>query len=112
MATALKAKLDTILQKGGIKQRDVAQLLDTSPQTISRWQTGQASPQPRKLQLLLTLEWLMQQLSQFYDPPEAQLWLLSHHAALDGQRPADLISSGRIDEVLRLIDQLQSGAYV
>lgn len=112
MATALKAKLDAILAKGGIKQREVAQLLSTSPQTVSRWQTGQAAPQPKSLERLLMLEWLTQQLAQFYDPTEARLWLFSPNRSLAGVRPADLISEGRTDEVLRLIDQLQSGAYV
>lgn len=112
MATALKQKLDSILAKGGIKQRDIAQLLDIKPQTVSRWQTGQASPQPGRLQRLLLLEWLIEQLTQFYDPSEAKLWLFSPNANLAGSRPADLIAEGRTEEVLRVIDQLQSGAYV
>jgi transcriptional regulator with XRE-family HTH domain len=112
METALKRKLDTIIEKGGIKQREVAQLLSTSPHTVSRWQTGDASPQPRKLERLLTLEWVVDQLSQFYQPSEAKLWLFSHHPSLKGARPADLISEGHTAEVLRVIDQLQSSAYV
>ncbi|HEV8361915.1 MAG TPA: helix-turn-helix domain-containing protein [Gemmatimonadaceae bacterium] len=109
--SALKKRIDNIREKGGIKSREVAQLLDTTPQTVSRWQTGQASPQPKSLERLLTLEWLADQLSQFYQPDEARLWLFSRHALLSGARPADLIAVGRTDEILRLIDQLQSGAY-
>jgi transcriptional regulator with XRE-family HTH domain len=112
MASALKKRLDNISEKGGIKSREVAQLLATTPQTISRWQSGQASPQPKSLERLLTLEWLADQLSQLYAPDEARLWLFSPNASLGGRRPADLIAEGRSDDVLRLIDQLQSGAYV
>lgn len=112
MVSAVAKRLDNIREKGGIKSREVAQLLDTTPQTVSRWQSGHASPQPKSLERLLTLEWLADQLSQFYAPDEARLWLFSPNVALNGRRPAALIVEGGADEVLSLIDQLQSGAYV
>jgi transcriptional regulator with XRE-family HTH domain len=112
MTSALAKRLDNIRVKGGIKSRDVAQLLGTTPQTVSRWQNGQSSPQPKSLDRLLTLDWLADQLAQFYTADEARLWLFSRHVALGGARPADLIAEGRTDEVLRVVDQLQSGAYL
>lgn len=112
MTTAIAKKLENIRDKGGIKSREVAQLLATTPQTVSRWQSGQASPQPKSLDRLLALDWLAEQLAQFYQPDEARLWLFSPHALLGGSRPADLIVEDRTREVLRLIDQLQSSAYL
>ena len=111
MGSAVARKLDNIRARGGISAREVAQLLDTTPQTVSRWQTGRASPQPNSLDRLLRLEWLAEQLAQFYEPDEARLWMFSPHNELDGKRPADLIVSDRMDEVLAVIDRLQSGAY-
>ncbi len=111
MSSALAKRIDNLRRKGGIKSREVAQLLDTTPQTVSRWQTGQSSPQPKSLDRLLTLEWLADQLAQFYQPDEARLWLFSPHPDLGGDRPADLIVADRTSEVLRIIDQLQSSAY-
>lgn len=112
MSQALARKLDAIKDRGGISAREVAQLLGTTPQTVSRWQTGKASPQPRKLEALLVLERLADQLAQFYDPDTARLWLFSHHPMLNGDRPADRIAAGQSDDVLALIDQLQSASYV
>jgi transcriptional regulator with XRE-family HTH domain len=112
MASAIAKRLDSIREKSGIKSREVAQLLSTTPQTVSRWQSGQATPQPKSLERLLTLEWLADLLSQFYAPDEARLWLFSPHSLLGGSRPADLIAEGRTSEVLRLIDQLQSSAHI
>jgi transcriptional regulator with XRE-family HTH domain len=111
MSTAFARKLDSIREKSGVTSREVAQLLATTPQTISRWQTGQSSPQPKSMGRLLWLDWLAEQLSQFYEPDEARLWLFSHHKDLHGERPVDLIVEDRIDAVMALIDQLQSGAY-
>lgn len=111
MGQALASKLTVIKERSGISGRDVAQLLGTTPQTVSRWQTGRATPQPGKLEGLLVLEWLADRLSQFYEPEEARLWLYSPHRLLNGQRPADLIADGCTDDVLVLLDQLESGAF-
>lgn len=112
MSNAVALRLDAIQEHSGITGRDIAQLLATTPQTVSRWRTGQAAPQPRLLDRLLTLEWLVGQLADFYTADEAKLWLFSPHRLLDGARPADLIVDGRTDEVLQLIDQLDSAAYI
>lgn len=110
--SALAARLDNIRAQGGIQSRDVAQLLDTTPQTVSRWRTGKVSPQREGLQRLLTLEWLIGELAEFYTPEEARLWLFAPHRLLGGDRPADRIQSGKVEDVLALIQQLSDGAFV
>ncbi len=112
MASAVANRLDSIRDRGGIKSREVAQLLDTTPQTVSRWRTGRVEPQPDRLQRLLTLEWLVVELAEFYEPQEARLWLFAPHRLLAGERPADRIQQGKLDDVLALIAQLRDGAFV
>ncbi len=112
MASAVASRLDSIRAHGGIKSREVAQLLDTTPQTVSRWRTGKVEPQPDRLQRLLTLEWLVDELAELYEPDEARLWLFAPHRLLGGERPADRIQQGRLDDVLALIAQLRDGAYI
>src|ERR1700741_2832081 len=79
MAITLAEKVDNIKQLGGINSRDVAELLDTTPETVSRWIKGKVDPQRERLQRLLQLEFFLAELSEFYDPEEARLWLLSPH---------------------------------
>ena len=110
--SAIADRLDRIQHQGGITGREVAQLLQTTPQTVSRWRQGRVSPQPHALERILMLDWLADQLGVVYEPEEARLWLFSRNAGLDGMRPADLIADERIEEVLAIIDRLQSGAYV
>lgn len=112
MAPALAKRLDAIKSRAGIKGRDVAQLLNTTPETVSRWQTGRAEPQRERLEQLLTLEWLADQLAEFYAPEEARLWLFAPHRLLAGDRPADRIQAGQVQDVLALIEQLKTGAFV
>ena len=110
--SAITHRLDRIQDQGGITGREVAQLLQTTPQTVSRWRQGRVSPQPQALERILKLDWLADQLSAVYEPEEARLWLFSRNAGLGGMRPADLIADERIEEVLAIIDRMQSGAYV
>ena len=112
MTSAVAHRLDSIKSHAGTRSREIAQLLDTTPQTVPRWQNGHVDPRPGKLQHLLTLEWLVDQLAEFYEPEEARLWLFSPHRLLAGRRPADLIAEGNSDAVLTLIDQLRDGAYL
>jgi transcriptional regulator with XRE-family HTH domain len=112
MAGVIAIRLDEMKKRASIKARDIAQLLDTTPETISRWQTGKAEPQRGKLEKLLILEWILSELSEFYEPSEAKLWLFSPHRLLEGKTPADLIQEGRTDDVLAIIHQLRDGAYV
>lgn len=112
MPGAVAAKLESIKEKANIRGREVADLVGATPQTVSRWQQGRVDPQPSHLNRLLTLEWLASELAEFYDPGDARVWLFSRHRLLQGATPAERIQTGKIDEVLALIDQLKTGAYV
>lgn len=112
MAGAVAAKLDSITTKAGIRGIDVARLVGATPQTVSRWRHGRVSPQAGHLRRLVTLEWLASELAELYDPGDAAVWLRSPHRLLKGASPARRIEEDRTDEVLALIDQLKSGAYV
>jgi len=112
MTSAVAHRLDSIKDQAGVRSREIAELLDTTPQTVSRWHQGRVDPQPAKLRALLALEWLATQLGEFYEPDDARLWLYSPHKLLAGRRPAELIAAGDVEAVLALIDQLRDGAYV
>jgi transcriptional regulator with XRE-family HTH domain len=112
MTSAIAARLDAITRRAKIKKREVAELLSTTPETVSRWRAGRVDPQPSHRDLLLQLDWLISELSEFYDPPEANIWLFSPNKLLFGKRPVDLIKEKKIDEVLRVIAQLKDGAFV
>lgn len=112
MAGAVAARLDSIKDKTRIRSHEVADLVGATPQTVSRWRQGHVEPQPSHLNRLLSLEWLASELAEFYSPEDARVWLFSKHRLLDGRAPVDLIQEGRIDDVLAVIEQLKTGAYV
>ena len=109
---AIARKLEIIQTKGAMRSIDVANLLGTRPETVSRWNQGKAFPRPEAQHTLLELEYIIEQLSDLYEPQDARLWLYSRQKLLSGLTPAELIQSGRTAEVIAVIDQLRDGVYV
>lgn len=110
--TAIARKLENITAKGGMRLVDIANVLGTRPETVSRWNQGKAFPQPTAERHLLELEWVVEQLADFYEPQEARLWLFSRQKLLEGQIPADLIAADKSDKVLEVISKLREGVYI
>lgn len=111
MLNAIAERIQGIQTIADITAREVAQLLRTTPETISRWRGGKTEPQPKMRDSLLQLEWLVTELAEIYPPQEAHLWLFSPHRLLAGERPVDLIERGESERILQIIAQLKDGAY-
>lgn len=111
MTSAVARKLDRIREKGDLKNVDVANVLGTRAETVSRWSQGKAYPQGATEKNLLELEYIVDQLGDFYTPSEARLWIFSRQRLLEDHSPAEMIKSNRIDEVLQLIRQLREAVF-
>ncbi len=112
MSNAISRRLESLQQKGAMRSVDVANLLGARPETVSRWNQGKAFPRPDAQKQLLELEYIIDQLSDFYEPQDARLWLFSRQKLLSGETPADLIQKGRSHEVIKVIDQLREGVFI
>lgn len=109
---AIARRLDTIQTKGAMRSADIANVLDVRPETVSRWNQGKAFPHPATEKLLLELEFIVDQLADFYEPREARLWMFSRQKLLGGEAPAELIQKGRVDEVIAAVNQLRDGVFI
>lgn len=47
MASIVSRRLDTLRAKGAMRNVEVANLLGTRPETVSRWNQGRAYPHPK-----------------------------------------------------------------
>lgn len=109
---AIAKKLEAIESKGALRSIDVANILDIRPETVSRWNQGKAFPHPETQKILLELEYIVDQLADFYEPKDARLWLHSRQKRLGGETPVALIQQGKIDSVIAVIDQLRDGVFI
>ncbi len=112
MTTAVARKLESIREKGAMKHIEIANLLGTRPETVSRWNQGRAYPHPNTEKTLLELEYIVDQLSDFYEPDEARHWIFAPQKLLDGGSPAEFIRTGRIGEVMHLVNQVRDAVYL
>ena len=87
-------------------------LLNARPETVSRWNQGKAFPRHDTEKLLLQLEFIIDELSDIYEPQDARMWLYAPQRLLNNQSPAELIQSGRSQEVLQVVNQLRDGVHV
>ncbi len=112
MSNAIARRLESVQQKGALRSVDVANIIGTRPETVSRWNQGKAFPRPDAQRVLVDLEYIVEQLSDFYEPHDARLWLFSRQKLLKGAIPAELLQKGRAGEVIAVIDQLRDGVHV
>ena len=112
MGAALPRILEDLRSRGGLQGKDIANIVDVSPATVSRWSHGKGSPTLHTQTVIADLRYVVDRLSDFYSADEARLWLHSRHPLLNGARAVDLIYTGRTEEVLAVIERLEAGAYV
>ena len=112
MSTAVARIIEGLRTYGGLQGKDLANIVDVSPATVSRWLHGNGSPDLRTQTVIADLRYVVDRLSDFYTPDETRLWLHSRHPLLNGERAIDLINQDRTQEVLAVIERLDAGAFV
>jgi uncharacterized protein (DUF2384 family) len=112
MATALSRILGDLKKTGGLQGKDIANIVNVSTATVSRWSRGSGSAPLRTQTVFADLRYVVDRLSDLYTPDETRLWLHSHHPLLNNERPIDLINNNRTEEVLAVIERLEAGAYI
>ncbi|WP_294540773.1 antitoxin Xre/MbcA/ParS toxin-binding domain-containing protein [uncultured Rhodoblastus sp.] len=111
MSTAVSRILDRLKEDGGLQGKDIANIVAVSPATVSRWSNGKASPDLHTQTIIAELRYVVDRLGDFYTPDETRLWLHAKHPMLNNERAIDLINGGRTEDVLAVIEGLDTGAY-
>ena len=110
--TAVARMLAEVRETGGLQGKDIANMVDVSPATVSRWSNGTATPTLHTQTVINDLRYVVDRLSDFYTPEETRLWLNARHQLLKGERAIDLIRARRTEEVLAVIERLSAGVYL
>lgn len=110
--SSIARNLQDIERLGGLRGTDIANITDVSKATVSRWRSGSFKPQPRSELVLADLHYVIQRLQDYYTSEEIRTWLYARHPQLNGERAIDLVHDQRTIEVLKVLDRLDSDAYV
>jgi transcriptional regulator with XRE-family HTH domain len=109
MPVAVREKLRAVTKDLGSQAR-VARLLGVSPSRVSRWLRTE-DPDPPNRRKLEGAEFVLTRLLSLYQRDAAIDWLLGLNPILGGRRPIDVLSAGRITDVLAAIDADEAGSY-
>ena len=104
--------IERLQQAGGLKGTDIANMAGVSKSTVSRWVSGRKSPHPDTQLKMSDLSYVVMRLSEFYTREEVRAWLYARHPQLEGERAIDLIFGDRTEEIIAILDRLDTDAYL
>lgn len=110
--TAVARFIGELEANGGLRGTDIANITDVSKATVSRWRNGSVKPQPNNELRIADLHYVVGRLQEYYRADEIRTWLYARHPQLDGARAIDLIHTDRTDEVLQVLNRLDTGTYL
>lgn len=103
------AELSLLVNELG-SQSSVADLLNVDRSSVSRWLKKELPDRNNQIRIT-ALVLIMQRLQMVFEPETARNWIEGTNAHLSHQRPIDLLSLGRVSEVLSAIEQTELGSY-
>lgn len=98
------------LRRYGITQGEVGTVTGVSDRAVRGWQ--RSSIRPERYDRLAELRDLVALLSDSLSPRGVGQWLHARNRLLQAERPIDLLSAGRFDEVRQAARSFIEGSYV
>ncbi len=111
-ATPVVQFLTQLRETGGLNDTDIANITGVSKATVSRWGSGQKTPDPRTQLIMSDLSYVVMRLGEYNDQEEVRAWLYARHPQLEGERAIILIRDQRTEKVIATLDRLDAAAYL
>lgn len=109
---ALAVKVTGLIDRLGLTQDEIGEIVDASARSVARWSSGGAVPQRLNKQRLIELSYVAEAVTEVLPRDHANLWMFTPNRLLDHDRPADRIHDGRYKDVLDLIEALADGVVM
>ena len=93
----------------GITQAELGKAVGAAVRTVQTWAAGDNHPKGIKAQRLLDVQTIVSLLHDAYTDEGIKIWLHSRNRNLDMSRPIDLLTEGRIEEVLEEAQSVAGG---
>lgn len=91
---------------------EIGDIVGAGKRSVQKWAAGSARPEGTRRDRLLELQYVIEELSDVFEPEGIQIWLRSRQRALAGQRPLDSLKAGQFLEVLDVVQRLAGGPKV
>lgn len=110
--SALTATVTELISDLGLTQEEVGSIVDASPRSVARWQTGSVVPQRLNKQRLIELAYVADAVTQVMPRENANSWMFTPNRALNHDTPADRVRNGQYRDVLALVEALADGVVM
>jgi hypothetical protein len=109
MPVTTRTRLSALVEDLG-SQAKVAKVLEVDRSRVSRWLKSE-DPDAENTQKVEGIEFVLARLLRLYDRETAIDWLSGFNAHLGGRRLIDMISRGRLPEVIAAVDADELGTF-
>lgn len=97
-------------EQAGLTAAELAEIVGIGTRQLQNWASGRGTPATSaRLRQLLDLQYVLDLIAEVFDDEGGVMWLHARNRTLGGERPLDLLASGRTDEVIELLDRLADG---
>lgn len=111
-AGALAHKVGDLTSSAGLTLEAIGRIVDASPRSVARWQSGEVVPQRINKQRLIELAYVAEAVAEILPPEDANMWMFTPNRTLHHDTPAERIRAGDYKAVLALIDAMADGIVV
>lgn len=95
----------------GLDERLLASSLAVNPKTLQRWAQGTAQPNEAAVRALEKIEAICRLAERLLSKESRRAWFLAANETLGGERPADVLSRGELDQVKNVLGMLEWGIF-
>lgn len=92
---------------GGLSDSDIARATGAAASTVRAWLAGTRGPTGQRAERLVELSALVERLTRVMDPSYIAVWLRKPVAALDDDKPLEVIGRGEYRRVARIVSALE-----
>lgn len=95
---------------GHLSREDIATATGAVRSTVGSWLRGERRPSGVRAERVAELSALVERLARVIEPAYVPVWLQKPLAALDDEKPLEMIRRGDYRRVAKLIGELELGA--
>lgn len=108
MQTAFADEAVRIHRAAHLPDKVIAEAVGAKPSTVRGWLNGRSSPTGLRARRVVELAEITDRLTRVIDGRYIPVWLVKPVEALGDRTPAELIASGHVRRVARLVSALES----
>lgn len=111
MDTTFAREASYIREVGHLSDRDIARATGAGVSTVGAWMRRTRTPTGQRAERLAELSAVVERLGRVMDPEYIPVWVRKPIAALDGEKPLDVLARGDYRRLSRLISELESPTF-